>query len=150
MPTKINAGRREKERRGKNRRSSTKSTDAFFSAKLCSKPKFLVNSCQIAIADGREDSEDESKENVENLVLNLPSNSSDNNNKASKFPEPNKDSRVTSTGELSKMKTSLAEGPDNGHTQRDIGTCAVTRFSGFIFTNILPKLMESFIEISKS
>ena len=73
-------------------------------------------------------------------MLNLPSNSSDNNNKASKFPEPNKDSRVTSTGELSKMKTSLAEGLDNGHTQRDIGTCAVNKVQWVYFYKYTSKI----------
>ena len=142
MPTKINAGRREKELRGKSRRSLTKSTDEFSSANLCSKPKFVVNSSQIAIADGREDSEDESNGNVENVVLNLPSNSSNNNNnnKATKFPEPNKDSRVTSTGEPSKMKTSIAEGPDNGHTQRDIGACAANKVQWVYFCKYTSKI----------
>ena len=73
-------------------------------------------------------------------MLNLPSNSSDNNIKANKCPEPNKDSRVTSTGKPSKLKTSLAEGLDNGHTQRDIGAGAVNKVQWVYFFKYTSKI----------
>ena len=103
VPTKINAGRREKEHRGRSRRSSTKSRDGFLSAKPCSKPKYVVRSSQIAIADGTEDSEEESKGNVENFVPLLSSNSTDNKNKATKCLKKT-NSRVRCTAALSKKR----------------------------------------------
>ena len=122
----------------------------FLSGKPCTKPKVVVNSSQIVIGGGTEDSEEESKGNVENVVSNLLSNSRDNNNKASKCPEPKKDACVTCTGELSKKKHRLLEG-QTMVTRNETWTPALsTKFSGFIFANILPRLMESFIEISKS
>ena len=63
----------------------------------------VVNSSQIVIGDGTEDCDEERRGNVENVVPNLTSSSSsDNNNKASKCPDPEKDACVTCTGELSK------------------------------------------------
>ena len=76
--------------------------DEYLLGKPCTKPKSVVNSSQIVIGDGAEDCEEESKGNVENVVPNLTSSSSDNNNKASKCLEPKRDACVTCTGELSK------------------------------------------------
>ena len=88
--------------------------DEFLSRKPCTKPKVVFNSFQIVIEDGTEDCEAESKGNVENVVLNLPSNSSANNNKAGKCPEPKNHAHVTFTGELSKK--SPPGRADNDHT----------------------------------
>lgn len=57
--------------------------DEFLSGNPCSKPKVVFNPSQIVIADGTEDSEEESKGNVENVEPGLPFNNSDN--KARKF-----------------------------------------------------------------
>lgn len=57
--------------------------DEFLSGNPCSKPKVVFNPSQIVIADGTEDSEEESKGNVENVEPGLPFNNS--NNKARKF-----------------------------------------------------------------
>ena len=64
--------------------------DELFSAKPCCKPKNVVNSSQIVIAEGTEDIEEESKGKVVNFAQKLPSNRSDNNNKVSKCSEPKK------------------------------------------------------------
>ena len=77
-------GKRNSEEEAGERRSLTKSANEFLSGKPCSKPKVTVNSSQIGIADGNEESEEESKGNVENVVSHLSSNSTDNNKKATK------------------------------------------------------------------
>ena len=106
--------------------------DEFLSEKPCTKPKVVVNSSQIVIGDGTEDSEEEGEGNVENVVPNLPScsssSSSDSNNNNSKCPEPKKDACVT--GELSKL--SPIGRPDNRPRQNvsarfNIGACAVDK-----------------------
>ena len=91
----------------------------------------VVNSSQIVIGDGTEDSEEEGEGNVENVVPNLPSCSSSsdsNNNNNSKCPEPKKDACVI--GELSKL--SPIGRPDNRPRQNvsarfNIGACAVDK-----------------------
>ena len=110
----------------------------FLSGKPCTKPKVVVNSSQVVIGGGTEDSEEETKGNVENVVSNFLSNSRDNNNKASKFPEPKKDACVTCTGEPSKKKHRLLE--DQTMVTRNETWMPVlsAKFSGFIFANILP------------
>ena len=45
--------------------------DEFLLGKPCLKPKFVVNYSQIVTADGTEESEGESKGNVENVVFKL-------------------------------------------------------------------------------
>ena len=122
--TLVSAYRANNDERGKTGNGTPKKKPAFFdevnrfsSGKPCTKPKVVINFSQIAIEDGTGDSE-ESKRNVENVVPNLPSNSSDNNNdnKASKCPEPKKDAFffffacVTCTGEVSKNKHRLLDG----------------------------------------
>ena len=74
--------------------------DELLSGKPCTKPKSVVNSSQIVTGDGTEDCDEERRGNVGNVVSNLTSSSSsDNNNKATKCPEPEKDTCVTCTGE---------------------------------------------------
>ena len=115
--TLVSAYRAYKDECGKTGNGTPKKKPAFFDevneflpGKPCTKPKVVINSSQIVIEDGTEDSE-ESKGNVENFVPNLLSNSSDNNNnKASKCPEPKKDACVTCTGELSKNQHRLLDG----------------------------------------
>ena len=69
LPGKINAGRWEKELRGRRRRSSKNSTDEFLSSgKPCS-PKFVVNSSQIAISDGTEDSEEKRRKEMSKTLF---------------------------------------------------------------------------------
>lgn len=75
--------------------------DEFLSEKPCTKPKVVVNSAQIIIGDGAEESEEEGDENVENVVPNLPSCSSSDSNNNNKASESKKDC-VTCPGELSK------------------------------------------------
>lgn len=82
MPTKINEGRWETELGGRSWRFFYE-VDEFLSGNPCSKPKVVFNPSQIVIADGTEDSEEESKGNVENVEPGLPFNNS--NNKARKF-----------------------------------------------------------------
>ena len=123
MPTKTNAGRRETELRGSSRRSLTMSMNSYQKSPALSQ-KVVINSSQIVIEDGTEASE-ESKGNVENVVPNLPSNSSDNNNnKASKCQEPKKDACVTCTGELSKNKHRLLDGQTIIIRERHMAACS--------------------------
>ena len=90
----------------------------FLSQKPCTMLKVVIKSSQIIIGDGAEGSEEESKGNAENVVPNLPSNSSDNNNKASKCPEPKKDACVTCAGELSKKNIAYWRARQWSHVTR--------------------------------
>ena len=110
--------------------------DGFLSEKPCPKPKVVINSSQIFIGDGTENSEEEGEGKVENIVPNLPSCSSssisDSNNingrgHNSKFPEPQKDACVTRAGKLSKL--SPIGRPNNRPRQNvsfNIDACAVS------------------------
>lgn len=119
------------------------------SGKPCTKPKSVVTSSQIVIGDGTQVCEEESKGNVENVAPNLTSSSSDNNNKASKCPEPKKDACVTCTGELSKKNYRLLEGQTIVTRNGTWAPCTVDKVDGFIFANILPRQMESCIARDK-
>ena len=129
----------------KKKRAFVNEVDEYLSGKPCTKPKSVVNSSQIFIGDGREDCEEESKGNVENVVPNLTSSSSENNNKASKCPKPKRDACVTCTGELSKKDYRLLEGQTMVTRNGTWAPCAVNKVEGFIFANILPRWMESCI-----
>lgn len=126
--------------------------DEFLSAKPCTKPKSVVTSSQIVIGDGTQVCEEESKGNVENVAPNLTSSSSsDNNNKASKCPEPKKDACVTCTGELSKKHYRLLEGQTIVARNRTWAPCTVDKVDGFIFANILQDRWNHVLqEISKT
>lgn len=103
----------------------------------------------LVIGDGTQVCEEESKGNVENVAPNLTSSSSDNNNKASKCPEPKKDACVTCTGELSKKNYRLLEGQTIVTRNGTWAPCTVDKVDGFIFANILPRQMESCIARDK-
>ena len=78
-----------------------------YQEKPCSKSKFTVNPSQIGIADGTEDSEEESKGNLENVLPHLSSNSTGNNKKATKCLEPKRELSCNMYNELSKKKQNI-------------------------------------------